>query len=280
MKLALIGLTWIAIASSARAEELKLNKDGEVATIDCGGKDVKLGGSRTSITLTGACAEVDIKGSQSAIRIESASKLEIWGSKNTIDVVTTGTIQLAGDDNAVNYVRPLGKRKAPEVKLWGKRNTVKKVADLPAAASPPAGDVNESPPASGGLRAEKPVLCQRNDNVLLENVLIETDGVAITTQGNCTLTVRNSKIVSTKNAAIQTMGSSQVTVENTETIGKLGAIMNAGSAMVTIKRSTLRGTFAVEGSSTVKLENSQVHGARNVGKSSIYVDGGGNTFHK
>lgn len=292
MKLMLLGLTTTLTtligASSSRAEELKLKKDGEVATVDCGGKDIVLGGSRTTITLTGACAEVDVKGSESTIRIDRAAKIEIWGAKNSVEVVAADKFQIAGNDNKVSYVRALGKRKSPATKLWGKRNLVRRVANLSAAppndttSIPESGATKPADPraTTGALKPGKPVMCQRNDNVTLEGVIIETEGVAITTQGNCSLTVRNSKIVSTKSAAVQTMGSSTVTFEDTEVIGKSGSIMNAGSAYVTIKRSTLRSTFAVEGSSTVKLENSHVHGPRNVGKSSTYIDGGGNTFHK
>jgi hypothetical protein len=69
------------------------------------------------------------------------------------------------------------------------------------------------------------------------------------------------------------MGSTVVAFDNPELEGKHGAAMNAGSAYVTIKRSTLRGALAIEGSSTVRLVNTTVHGARNVTSSATYIDG-------
>lgn len=130
------------------------------------------------------------------------------------------------------------------------------------------------------LQPGTPIACQRNEVVRLEGVLIETDGVAISAEGNCRLVIRNSKLISTKNAAVMTMGSSMVTLENVVVIGKWGSVMNAGSAMVEIRGSTLRGLFGVQGSSTVKLATSRVHGDRSVTSSATYIDGGGNTFHR
>lgn len=268
-------------ASSARAEELKLNKDGEVTTVECAGKDIVLGGSRTTIMLTGTCAEVDVKGSENTIRIDSATKLEIWGSKNSIDVVASGTVQLAGDDNRVNYVRGLGKKKTPATKLWGKRNVVKRVADLPAVQ--PGGDtakpapVGDAKPAT--FRPQKPIMCERNEQMTLDGVLIETADVAVTAGASCTLTIKNSKIVSTKNFAITPGGSSKVTLENVEVNGKFASISSGGSANVTVTSSTLRGPLTVGGNATLTLSTSHVHGGRSVTKSATFVDGGGNTFH-
>jgi hypothetical protein len=76
------------------------------------------------------------------------------------------------------------------------------------------------------------------------------------------------------------MGSSTVSLEGLEVVGKLGAVMNAGSASVAIRRSVLHGTLGVEGSSTVRMEHTTVHGGRSVTSSATYIDGGGNTFRK
>jgi hypothetical protein len=136
------------------------------------------------------------------------------------------------------------------------------------------------PASADRLQAKKPIVCQRNDDLRLEGIVIETDGVAITAEGNCRLVIRNSKLISTKSAAVMTMGSSMVTLENVEVVGKWGSVMNAGSAMVKIRSSTLRGMFGVQGSSTVKLADSHVHGDRSVTSSATYIDGGRNTFHR
>jgi hypothetical protein len=289
MKLGLFCLTMTLAtligASSSRADELKLKKDGEVVTVDCTGKTIVLGGSRSTVTLTGTCAEVDVKGSENTIRVDSATKFEIWGSKNSIDVVATGEFQLAGDDNRVNYVRALGKKKTPAIKQWGKRNVVKRVTKLAGttggdAAKPAPTETQPKNAKPDALRPHKPIVCERNEQVTLDGVLIETTGTAVTTGASCTLSITNSKIVSTGSFAITPGGSSRVTFENVEVSGKFASISTGGSADVTVKSSTLKGPLMIGGSATLKLSTSHVHGGRSVTKSATFVDSGGNTFHK
>jgi hypothetical protein len=132
-------------------------------------------------------------------------------------------------------------------------------------------------------RALKPhpvVVCERNDNITLEGVVIEASKeVAVTSGASCKLTIRNSKIVSTGNFAISLGGSSKVTLDSVEIDGKWASVTSGGSANVTIVSSTLRGPFSVGGSATVKLANSTLHGARSVTSGATFVDGGGNKFH-
>lgn len=284
-KIIIIALTTtIAGGVAIAGPKLTYTKSGKTVDHDCGSDgDVTIMGSKNKITLRGTCGGVAVTGSNNTLTIAATNKLTINGSKNTVDVVATNKIVANGNDNVVTYTRGVA-GPDPKTTTLGTGNTIKRSDATAVAPSKPAdpgpAESKPAPPSSGNLKAAKPVMCQRNERITLENVIIETDGVAITTQGNCSLTVRNSKIVSSTTSAIQTMGSSMVEIENTEVIGKWGSVMNAGSAMVKIDKSTLRGTFGVEGSSTVTLSNSHVHGTRNVGKSSTYRDGGGNTFHK
>jgi hypothetical protein len=118
-------------AEVVRADDdaLEIAKDDQTLTLDCSGREVKIPASRSQITLTGECVEVDVKGSENTIRIDTAKKLEVWGNSNTIHVVATKKIQAAGDDNVFRYVRGIGK-KHPGKKSWGKRNVFKRVTEL------------------------------------------------------------------------------------------------------------------------------------------------------
>jgi hypothetical protein len=275
-KIIVIALTTTIAGVAIAGPKLTHTKSRKTLDHDCGSNGVvAIMGSHNKITLRGTCDDVAVTGSNNTLTIAATNALRISGSSNTVDVVASNKIEATGNDNVVTYTRGVDGAE-PKTSTVGKGNSIK---PSKSAGSAPA-ESKPAPPASGNLKATKPIMCQRNDSITLENVIIETDGVAITTQGNCSLTVRNSKIVSSTTSAIQTMGSSMVEIQNTEVIGKWGSVMNAGSAMVKIDRSTLRGTFGVEGSSTVTLSNSHVHGARSIGKSSIYRDGGGNTFHK
>jgi hypothetical protein len=158
------------------------------------------------------------------------------------------------------------------------RNTIVLLM-LCAPLTTAADSKEKAPPETKGLKETAPVKCERNNNIKLSGVIIKTDTVAVTTEGNCNLTIENSKIISTKGAAIMTMGSTNVTLTNVEVEGKWGSVMNAGSANVTITGSKLRGRFAVEGSSHVKLSGSEVWGGKSVTPSAKFVDGGGNKFH-
>jgi hypothetical protein len=142
-----------------------------------------------------------------------------------------------------------------------------------------AADAGADDKKAAALKPHKPVVCEKNEKVTLDGVLIETKDIAVLVGTNCKLAITNSKIVSTGNFAMSFGGSSRVTLTNVEVIGKWAAVTSGGSTDVTIKGSTLRGPFSVGGSATVRLSGSNVHGPKSVTASARFVDEGGNKFH-
>lgn len=102
------------------------------------------------------------------------------------------------------------------------------------------------------------ISCGNNDHIVLDGLAIEDEGITIDARNKCTITIRNSLIVSGA-SAIRFRGSARLTVENSIIVGE--------------------GSW-VSGTGVVKLtaSNSVFHGAQSVAGMVAYVDQGGNVF--
>lgn len=122
-------------------------------------------------------------------------------------------------------------------------------ADAPAPrAAAPAPAAEPAPaPAPAPRRDEatlrrrtSPVLCNGKDSVRLENVLLETDSVAVSANGHCNILISGSHI-----------------------IGRMGGVSVNGNATVTIENSQIEApvAFSVNGDGEISVEGSRIEGA-------------------
>jgi hypothetical protein len=76
-----------------------------------------------TFTFTGTCDEILVKGSNNALTIEAAKRIEITGPKNTIAVTALDYARLHSAGNTFKYRRGLTRR-APDVAAMGDNNSI------------------------------------------------------------------------------------------------------------------------------------------------------------
>jgi hypothetical protein len=74
----------IGIAASTPLTAIDVVGNGRTDTIDCGGQNVRLGGSSNNITLKGTCPRLDVTGSNNTINVEALEAVDVTGVSNTI----------------------------------------------------------------------------------------------------------------------------------------------------------------------------------------------------
>jgi Protein of unknown function (DUF3060) len=74
----------IGLAASSPLAAIDVVGNGRTDTIDCGGQNVRLGGSSNNITLTGTCPRLDVTGSNNTVNVEALEAVDVTGAANTI----------------------------------------------------------------------------------------------------------------------------------------------------------------------------------------------------
>jgi len=74
----------IGLLASTPSAAIDIVGNGRADTLDCGGQNVRLGGSSNSITLTGTCPRLDVTGSNNTINVEALEAVDVTGASNTI----------------------------------------------------------------------------------------------------------------------------------------------------------------------------------------------------
>lgn len=100
--------------------------------------------------------------------------------------------------------------------------------------------------------------CGNNDVLVLDGLAIEDGGITIDARSKCTITIRNSLIVS-GDSAIRIRGAARLTVDNSILVGEGAWVRGAGVV-------------------TLSAANSVFHGAQVVDGSVAFTDRGGNVF--
>jgi len=96
-------------------------------THDCGADPVvNIVNGGGTYTLTGACTQVNINGSDITATIEAADELNVNGGKNKITVTTLGAVNINGIKNKVSWKKAKTGKK-PRAAVNGKGNAVAKV---------------------------------------------------------------------------------------------------------------------------------------------------------
>lgn len=146
------------------------------------------------------------------------------------------------------------------------------VADTPAV---PMGDEAKKP----ALTKRKPVTCNDTDDIVLDKVIIESDGPAVTINATCDITIKNS-VIRTTQSAIVINGSGDVTITNSTVESKATALHGQGSGDFTVRGSTIGGEVAakLDGSGNLNAKDSRFRGKKVIRGSGEYEDEGGNTW--
>jgi hypothetical protein len=158
------------------------------------------------------------------------------------------------------------------------------LAGLPAgtslAAPPvPMGDQAKKTGSKPALKKRKPVTCNDSNDILLDHVIIESTGPAVTIMGSCDVTIRHSVLRTTEDA-IQVMGSGDVTIIDSTVESKATALSIQGSGDIDVRSSQITGQVAarLDGSGDLAARDSRFRGKKVIRGTGKYQDDGGNTW--
>jgi len=74
----------VGLLGSTPSAAIDIVGNGRTETLDCGGQNVRLGGSSNNIRLTGTCPRLDVTGSNNTINVEALEAVDATGVSNTI----------------------------------------------------------------------------------------------------------------------------------------------------------------------------------------------------
>jgi hypothetical protein len=118
----------LAFAPGARAEPVAVRAEAQTLSVDCAGGDAEVGGNRNTVTFTGACRGLTLRGDANRIAIDLASgaSLDIEGNGNTIRYTVSGggrepAVRVSGSntDLASTGITPTPAPSAEPVRLTG-----------------------------------------------------------------------------------------------------------------------------------------------------------------
>jgi hypothetical protein len=105
-----------------------------------------------------------------------------------------------------------------------------------------------------GAGAGQPVVCGGEESVTLTNVVIETDGPAVSAHDDCQVTIINARLVSRGAIAVEAHERAAVALVNVEIRGALGAILVDGDAVITAQNADLTGSVQKRESGVFTVE--------------------------
>lgn len=130
---------------------------------------------------------------------------------------------------------------------------------LLTVAPPGAGAARSEVPA--GMRASGPVVCTGDDDIVVRNVYIETDGNGVVVGGNCTVEIINSRIEA-GGVGVLVNGNGGAEVSGSEVSGRAGGLIVEGNGDLAYENTTVRGGVAERGNGALDdLGGNSVSGA-------------------
>jgi hypothetical protein len=127
-------LAWLAVASLAIptsptwAEPVSVRAEAQTLSVDCAGGDAEIGGNRNTVTFTGACRSLTLRGDANHVAIDLATgaNLDVEGNGNTIRYSIGGggrepTVRVSGSntDLASTGITPTPAPSADPLRLTG-----------------------------------------------------------------------------------------------------------------------------------------------------------------
>jgi hypothetical protein len=148
------------------------------------------------------------------------------------------------------------------------------MADTPPV---PMGETAKKP----ALKQRKPVTCEGTKDVVLDKVIIEADGPAVTVTGSCDVTIKNS-VIRTTGSAIVIKGSGDVTIIDSTVESKGTALLIQGSGDIDVRGSQITGATAarLDGSGDLVARDSRFRGKKTIRGTGEYKNSGGNTWEQ
>lgn len=145
------------------------------------------------------------------------------------------------------------------------------MADTPA----PMGDKAKKP----ALKKRKPITCEGTKDVVLDKVIIEAEGPAVTILGSCDVTIKNS-VIRTTGSAVVINASGDVTIIDSTVESKDTALLIRGSGDIDVRGSQITGATAarIDGSGDLVARDSRFRGRKVIRGTGEYKDSGGNTW--
>jgi Right handed beta helix region len=139
----------------------------------------------------------------------------------------------------------------------------------------PMGDPAKKP----ALKKHNPVTCNSTEDIVLDKVIIESSGPAVTIMAACDVTIKNS-VIRTTESAIRAMASGDVTIIDSTVESKATGLLIGGSGDVTVRGSQITGEVAarLDGSGNLVAKDSRFRGKKVIRGTGEYEDGGGNTW--
>jgi hypothetical protein len=108
-----------------------------------------------------------------------------------------------------------------------------------------------------------PLACSGTEDLVIENADINVNGPAVAVNGACTLTIRNSRIVSHGGPAAVVSGSGDIVVSNSYISGQPSLIIS-GSGDIRANQSQIDGDMFISGSGDLELSGNLIHGRSSV----------------
>lgn len=103
-----------------------------------------------------------------------------------------------------------------------------------------------APAAAQNLKPHPAYTCSGQTDKVLNSVEINVPGIAVEVHGNCTLTIKNSRIHGGKKA-IRVHGNGTLNIRNTVVVASKVAVHTHGNGTTNAKNSTFRGKIRVSG---------------------------------
>ncbi len=115
----------LALSTTALADK-NFESEDDGNTHDCGSDGrVNVNYDGASLTLSGACTEININAKNVKVTVDDVDDININGSKNTVKTGTLGKVTINGAGNKVTYKKAKSGKK-PGATVLGKGNSVVK----------------------------------------------------------------------------------------------------------------------------------------------------------
>lgn len=117
------------------------------------------------------------------------------------------------------------------------------------------------------------IACNGTEDLVIENADIRLQGPAVMVNGACTITIRNSRIVSSGGPALLVSGSGDINVSYSHIVGNPPLIVS-GSGDINAEASQIEGDLFVSGSGDISLRGNVIRGRSSVTGSGDIHDNG------
>lgn len=138
---------------------------------------------------------------------------------------------------------------------------------------PQGGPVGQVGPSGNLQPYNGEIACNGTEDLLIENADIRLQGPAVMVNGACTITIRNSRIVSEGGPALLVSGSGDINVSYSHIVGNPPLIVS-GSGDINAQANQIEGDIFVSGSGDITLQGNLLRGRSSVTGSGDIHDNG------